>query len=179
MSKNNTFPSFSLVLTLLLDHGFEVKRDNELSDQRLSTLFKQWFVGVDILLTCSGCTNGYILDIGRGDYRASGDYILRIKATSEDQLDFKIIINKAVYEWKSPVIVINEWTWVEVSHIRQPDGSYRIFFKIGDSTKTEYQTESENVSEMIQIYFSNYHSQTRADARFNNFMISTIPDKRA
>ena len=148
-------------------------------DRTIPTLYKQWSVSLDIKPTGLVGTHGNIFHIGNGPDR--GSYGDRIPAIWFLPGTTKLHITSAVNGLNNyrpddtDPIPMNEWTRVEISQLRQTDGTYQHTIKIDDKIYDQILNTDPREFKNIKVYTSDNHFLA-ADALLNNFKIDTFPD---
>ena len=126
----------------------------------------------------SGWSNVLHMGLG-GDYGRYGDRSPGIWLTNmQTRLHIPSAINgkSNYYSYGNTApIPMNEWTRVQVSQLRQADGSYLFSIRIAGSIFTEIVNTNPSDFSDVKVYTSdNFYSP--AKARIDNLTIETFPD---
>ena len=161
-----------------IDAEFAVTRNNLY--ETIPTLYKQWFLSLDIMPTglVAGWSNILHMGLG-GNEEAYGDRTPGIWFTD---MNTRLHIPSAInndrnynFYGNTDPIPMNEWTRVEVSQLRQSDDSYLFTIRIAGTVFTQIVNENPAEFSDVTVYTSDSFYK-RSKAKINNLKIETFPD---
>ena len=162
---------------MFLKDGFAVTRNHLY--QTLPTLFKQWIVTLDIMpigLVKNVYSN--ILHMGTGGEKENyGDRTPAIYCF-RNQTTLRIVsaINGVTsYPFISSPLPMHKWTRVEVSQLRQSNGSYQFTIQIADNIIAQVENTDAREFSNVKVFASNNYTSA-ARAKIRNIKISSFPD---
>ena len=89
---------------------------------------------------------------------------------------FSSVNGNKIFHINTDPIPMNEWTRVEISQLRQPDGVYQLTIRIGGIIVLQKTNTDPKEFSDVKVYTGdNFYKP--ADAKIANLMINTFPDK--
>ena len=163
---------------MFIDAVFAVTRNNLY--KTIPTLHKQWSLTVDIMPT--GLVSGFanILRVGLGeDVTLYGDRTPTIwfnSMTTELVIASAVNGNKNYHSVVTPAIPMDTWTRVEITQLRQFDGSYQYTIIIAGEIFDQLTNNNPEEFSNVEVYTSDNFNNA-AKAMITNLIIWTSPDE--
>ena len=148
--------------------------------QILPTLFKQWFISLEIMPTGIVEDASNILRVGIGGNKEKhGDRTPLIQVPKHKTSIRIITAIGENHNYKFPdtdPIPLNNWTRIEISQLRHPDDVYQFTIRIAGTIYMQLVNTDPREYSDLKVYTSDNHYPA-ANAKIANLTIKTFPDK--